>query len=38
MNCFHAIMSVKLLCDPGLNECIFSFTGLVIVSMISLAG
>lgn len=36
MNCFHAIMSIKAEFDPGLNEYVFSFTGVEIVSVISL--
>lgn len=36
MNCFHAIMSIKPEFNPGLNEYVFSFTGVEIVSMISL--
>lgn len=36
MNWFHAIMSIKPEFDPGLNEYVFSFAAVEIVSMISL--
>lgn len=36
MNCFHAIKSIKPEYDQSLNEYIFSFIGMVIVSVISL--
>ncbi len=35
MNSFHAAMSIKPESDPHLNEYIFSFTGVEIVSVIS---
>lgn len=36
MNCFRAIMSIKPVFDPHLNEYIFSFPAVEIVSVISL--
>lgn len=36
MNCLHAIMSIKLEFERGLNECVFSVAGLEIISVNSL--